>query len=353
MHWTRAARSWYALAKRAAIRSALLPVVCALVLPAPAAAETRTFQQGFGGYEGTEDLHLTIPEDFTGEGHKEGESLTNPEAPRFEWDHTDTWGEGSIGKRSGAQSRGFADIVGLLRFRDLFGADPNQIPPGAAITSATLSLRGDSVGFPANLFRVLVDWDESTVWNDFGPAPGIDFGLDISTEIEVTTPPIGAYFAPIDVTASLQAWSSAPASNRGWLFMAVEAQDVITVSGSALGPLTKVTLDLEMTSSQHGELIVWVRRGDYVALLLRSLGREDCDGVGGSLANDVNVTFDDDAAEDIHFSNAVGTFRPDAFCESRPLCSSGGSNSLCAQSADGQWVLRMADQWRVASSRGP
>ncbi len=85
---------------------------------------------------------------------------------------------------------GIGDDVGLLRFRDIFGDGPGQIPPGALISSAKLTLYPENpitvTGEPANLHLSLVDWDESTRWDDFGAAPGPDIGSDYDDTIGQT-----------------------------------------------------------------------------------------------------------------------------------------------------------------------
>ncbi len=150
----------------------------------------------------------------------------------------------------------------------------------------------------------------------------------------------------VDVTSSLNLWSQNPASNRGWVFVPSNTQDVIHVSGSAIGNVTRVTVDLEIDTSQQGELIVTLRHGDYTALLLNRIGRTTCSNRSGRLENDLNITLDQEAAEDVHFAPPgaplTGTFRPDAFCIDLPLCTPDGTGGLCGQPADGDWVISCA-----------
>ena len=317
-----------------------------------AIAETRTFQQGVDGYAGTEDLHLAIPENFTGNGHVQAEFSTDPEGPIWEWDTHQTSGEGSTIFNSESPRRGLGDEIGLLRFRDLFGSEAGQIPPGSTIASATLTLRSKntSTSDSANLHRVLSDWDESARWDDFGVGPAPAYGADFLNQIEVVTGSMEAGDVLIDVTPSLTAWSQNPDSNRGWLFMPTYNQDIITVTGSALANVTSITVDLEITTPQRGEITVGLRHEDAVAVLINRLGRNDCTSRSGTTSDDLNVTLDPSAAQDIHESSSsasplTGTWRPDAYCISdQPLCTESPAGALCGKPADGDWVLQISDE---------
>jgi hypothetical protein len=116
------------LATPAALIPALVTLLALHASPI-VAQETRTFQQGVGGYQDTLDLHLAIPQDFMWEGHKEAEFVTDPDNPIWEWDHQNTWGEGSTTWFSDASKYGWGDIIGPLQFRDIFGDQADQISP--------------------------------------------------------------------------------------------------------------------------------------------------------------------------------------------------------------------------------
>ncbi len=331
----------------------LQAVLCACLLCADAGAETVSFQQGVDGYAGTEDLHLAIPANDTGNGHGESEFQTDPENPRWEWDGEDTWGEGSVVFSSGASRVGSGDNVGLLRFRDVFGDGPGQVPPGAQISSAMLELEAAHAleGDPGNLHRVLVDWDESTRWSSFGPLPGPGMGTDYAGDIEATTgtSPPGGGPIQLDVTASLQAWSDAPEANRGWAFLPVGAQDTISIQGSDLDSVTRVSVDLEILTPARGELVVTLRKGSYLAVLLDRIGRSGCTSSSGITSDDLDITLDDAAVADVHDSGPgnglTGSWRPDASCVDLPLCTDSGTGGLCGGPASGAWVLTVTDEW--------
>ena len=164
-----------------------------------------TFQDGVGGFSGTQDAEI---------------QQANP-AINLRWDR-----RLAVGLRDG--DRWFLDRASawfaLMAFR-LRSA--GQIPQGSTIQSATLTL----VSFNAtvaqgNVNEVAVDWQESAVrWETFGDdagvqddeyrphppiRPAVHRGRRESADVTVT--------ASVDVTPSLQAWSTNPAVNLGWIF---------------------------------------------------------------------------------------------------------------------------------------
>ena len=92
-----------------------------------------TFQEGVAGYASTVDTEIRESEPATGHGVTEF----------FGWD-TDT-GSGQ-------------EKIALIRFDDIFGSGPGQIPPGATIQEATLTYVVSNPGDPANIREVLIGW---------------------------------------------------------------------------------------------------------------------------------------------------------------------------------------------------
>jgi len=161
-----------------------------------AAPVSVTFQDGVAGYTGTQDTWLA----------EAAVSTVNGAVADWRWDTDDPSGSGF-------------DAYGLIRFDGIFGSGAGQIPPGSVISMATLHLTVWNSGVaPAGaVHEVLADWSEATAtWNNFGGDPGVD-----PTEYGalVGSAPIALGAASIDVTSSLQAWSAAPASNLGWVFV--------------------------------------------------------------------------------------------------------------------------------------
>lgn len=166
-----------------------------------ATPQVRTFRNGVASYAGTQDTYLMQYEPATAHGDQTA----------FEWDLEDP---------AGYQN------VGLLRFDGLFGPNPDQIPPGAQIASAVLTIVvfDESVAPAGEIHLALVDWDESVTWNNFGGEAGVQ--ADEYDPQLVASAPIAVGTHNIDVTSSLQAWSAAPAGNRGWIFLPLSTNGV-------------------------------------------------------------------------------------------------------------------------------
>lgn len=95
----------------------------------------------------------------------------------------------------------------LIRFPDIIGGNPGQIPPGSTIVSATLSLTKYIAVFEtaaSNIHKMLVPWDENAgvplpgpLWGPFlGQLPDVELG-------EITSG---------DVTAPVQDWADGEAN---------------------------------------------------------------------------------------------------------------------------------------------
>ena len=109
----------------------------------------------------------------------------------------------------------------LIRFDNIFGEGPGQIPSGSVIVSATLTYEVFDLGNEANVFNVLVsNWSETTTWNSFGSIAGIQPDVDYvsSPQVAATTGSSAAGTKSVNVTSSLIAWATGTSSNYGWLF---------------------------------------------------------------------------------------------------------------------------------------
>src|SRR6185436_9617990 len=104
-------------------------------------------QEGIAGYAGTQDTELRQPNPDT------------PQGDRADFINIDT-DDGDPGALA---------THGLLRFDNIFGSGPNQIPIGSTINSAVLRLTSSGAnanGSPVTMHRMLVDWNEATAtWN--------------------------------------------------------------------------------------------------------------------------------------------------------------------------------------------
>jgi len=164
-----------------------------------ARAETIVFQEGAllpggGPYAGTQDTEIEAADPMLPFGSR-------------------------VAVRSDLDDRG-AETQGLLRFDGLFGALPDQIPPGSTITSAVLTLEVfNSSNVPVgiiSLYRMTTAWSESSTWDSL--VGGVQVGSETvavaddahTTELIAST--------TFDVLPSLQAWAGGD-SNFGWVFL--------------------------------------------------------------------------------------------------------------------------------------
>lgn len=107
----------------------------------------------------------------------------------------------------------------LLRFNNLIGSAATQVPPGAIILEATLTLNQTDPGESAKMYRMLTNWDQATVtWNNIGGGLVPD-GVRVATATDALTPLFAANgLVTIDVMSSVQAWANGQ-SNYGWAIL--------------------------------------------------------------------------------------------------------------------------------------
>ena len=135
----------------------------------------------------------------------------------------DTVQEGAVGVTVDADDGGGISH-GLLRFDNIVGNQPGQIPPGSGIVTATLVLQhnvANANGNPVNVHRMLVPWDTSVAtYNSFVAGIQAD-GTEAAIAIDVVIDSTGRtvpFTLRVDVTASVQAWANGQA-NYGWAFL--------------------------------------------------------------------------------------------------------------------------------------
>ncbi len=123
---------------------------------------------------------------------------------------------------------------GLLQFGNLFGDAAGQIPFGATIVTANLSLTVIGPGSVVNVHRMLEPWEQASIsWERLGQAPfnttgGIQGDGTEATEVLQTFPaPLGVQ--TLDVTQDLQVWSNGQ-PNYGWGFTPTGGNNVVWLS---------------------------------------------------------------------------------------------------------------------------
>ena len=155
---------------------------------------TATFQQGSGGYSSTQDTYLREASPTTGFGAAKTLVVDTDEP------------SGSARKTHG-----------LLRFDNIVGTGSGQIPAGATVTSATLSLRTVDPGNGASLHRMRTKWSESDTWSSFGSGVQTN-DIEAAATVDAKTGATRTGTTTVDVTKSVAAWVGG-AANLGWVFV--------------------------------------------------------------------------------------------------------------------------------------
>jgi VCBS repeat-containing protein len=173
-------------------------------LASPTSAVTLTFRQGANGYLGTVDTMLKEKNSTIAFGNA---FVITPDSD------------------SGGR------VQGLLAFTNLFGTGQEQVPLGATIISATLTLHtSNSTPNAGTLHRMLTDWNGLSTWSNKGS--GIQVGTEASTSGALALGAAAVGTQTYDVTGSLQTWlaagttsSAQNAANLGWLFQPGSTDD--------------------------------------------------------------------------------------------------------------------------------
>ncbi|MEO1497398.1 MAG: DNRLRE domain-containing protein [Planctomycetota bacterium] len=208
-----------------------------IILPPDPNADNRPpdflFQEGVAGYMGTSDKELR------GSGGDSG----NGQADSISIDGSDS---------------GFPNHV-LIRFDDIIGDGPGQLPVGASIESATLAIEVTNPGSGFTVHDMLVGWNEFSTWASLGggvQANDVEAGSEAVDTIGANNSsssnvPIGTL--EIDVTSTVEKYLDGSLVNRGW----------------ALLPFTNGTNGIDFFTSEFADLnarpalIIDTRDGDY------------------------------------------------------------------------------------------
>lgn len=145
---------------------------------------------------------------------------------------------------------GANDRTGLLRFDNLFGNGPNQIPLGSTIHSASLLLNvttATSADATITLHRVLTNWSEASTHNSLGSGLAFD-DSEVSSVADavVETPETTSAQLITGLEESLQAWSDG-AANLGWAIAGSNASDWAFSSSEAATPALRPILLISYT----------------------------------------------------------------------------------------------------------
>lgn len=157
------------------------------------------FQDGVSGYQGTQDTWIN-------EAAKTSSYGDSPHLVADD-DTTNNW---------------FRDREGqvLLRFDDIIGNGPNQVPLGSTVTRASLKLTlQDDIDHPLydpefEVYFLNQDWNESSTWDSLsnGLSPGNDY-TDLIQTFAGDNNPDGYNIRHIDISDAVQRWVDGEVNN--------------------------------------------------------------------------------------------------------------------------------------------
>ncbi len=222
----------------------------------------------------------------------------------------------------------------LLQFDELFGTQPNQIPTGATIVSATLAMEVVGPGNHFGVYRMTSPWNATTTWNSVSPAGGVNSAVAIFPP-DVTTGPVGGLLTTgtvsIDVTSSLQAWISNPLSNFGWGMISPTGTNGVDIASAeafniGLRPRLTVTIALPPPNTLHVSSLLPTDSG-FVAGFSRplttselnlydqggTLGAVDVMVVGGNVGNVRGSLVVNAAGDQVTFVKTGGVLANDSY----------------------------------------
>lgn len=162
---------------------------------------TLTFQEGVGGYTGTQDTYLRGASSSTGYA-----SFVTMSIDASDSSHP---------------------AHGLLRFDGIIGAGAGQIPAGSTITGATLSFQVMNTGSGFKLHRMLTGWSESSTWSLMGSgisANNVEAASAVTASIGANSDSanVSAGLKTLTVTSDVQAWLGG-APNHGFALLPFSA----------------------------------------------------------------------------------------------------------------------------------
>ncbi len=107
----------------------------------------------------------------------------------------------------------------LMRFEEIYGIGPGQIPPGATIQSAdlTINVTNSSPGVGATLHRMLQPWNDTDTWEFWGGGIQSD-DIEAASAVDASgSSGVGVHV--LDVSTSIETWLANPSTNLGWAWL--------------------------------------------------------------------------------------------------------------------------------------
>ncbi|QEG40277.1 DUF4347 domain-containing protein [Roseimaritima ulvae] len=157
---------------------------------------TTTFQDGVDSYSGTVDTFLS------------SSAKTSDYSARTDLE-VDSDGSGDPMQQT------------LIRFDDLFGTNPGQMPQNVYITSASLSVNvtnSSSSGAHIGLYAMQTAWADTSTWDSMSDGVSTnDAEAAATADASVTDPTAGGWVTIDGLEDRVQSWQDRASSNYGWV----------------------------------------------------------------------------------------------------------------------------------------
>ena len=274
-----------------------------------------SFQNGTSGYGGTFDRRISS---------RVGDESNGADSASYFLDGYSSSGNGS------------PDTQGLIRFDEIFGDGVGQIPEGATILGAELTLHTSLAGNaqtsgPYGVSGLLEPFDELTVYEDFeANLDSEPFSRGAWWQDESATRPVGGFGFQLpgtpdtaNVTPLVQAWSDGSLNNNGFVIQAgrneIDADRINTSDGWSIRTTgfptasTRPMLEVEYTTAN----IVMNSFADSTMAIVRSGTSavvEDTDDLVRPEMTEDGFDLDQTFLDGVLFSDVDGnTSSPDDF----------------------------------------
>ena len=144
---------------------------------------------------------------------------------------------------------------GLIKFNNLFGEGPNQIPLGYTITNATLTLNvsnTSAIASTISFHRMLSEWDENATYNSL--VAGVQTN-NVEARFTSDATIAGNTTATVTISSAglvstVQSWADG-AVNYGWLILNNNSNDW-QVRSSESSPAPKLTIEISRDAELDG-----------------------------------------------------------------------------------------------------
>ncbi len=226
------------------------------------------FQQNSGGYTGTIDTYIS--------GGAPGENFSTFDSLNV---------DGSDG--------GFP-VQALIRFEDIFGVNPGQIPFNAQIITAALEVEVNNQGDRLEVYRMLTSWDNTSTWDSLVNGIQTD-GIEAAATFDATTAnDVENGLLALNVTNSIQTWQADPSTNFGWAILPTGTNGVDFFSAEGpTAPALVIEYNVNELTGTAGNDTIDSGRGSDLNDVIRGLagndnlnGRTGDDLVVGGTGND-------------------------------------------------------------------